>query len=191
MYYFYNEDCILGAKEHIADESVDLIITDPPFGINGDKPSRAYRRKEEFVLPGYIEIKQSNYLEFTEDWVYQAERILKPGGQIYVVSGYTNLLEILQALRASGLKEVNHIIWKYSFGLPTKHKFISSHYHVPLYEKFSKKHPRIFNRDVRFKDWQKGESGKSLVYEDMEDVWRIKKEYHPGKVKTINSFRRL
>ena len=33
---FYNGDCIRGAARYIPDNSVDLIITDPPYGINGD-----------------------------------------------------------------------------------------------------------------------------------------------------------
>ena len=31
--WIYNEDCIQGCKRHIPDDFVDLIITDPPYGI--------------------------------------------------------------------------------------------------------------------------------------------------------------
>lgn len=30
MLNIYNQDCVAGAKEHLADESVDLMICDPP-----------------------------------------------------------------------------------------------------------------------------------------------------------------
>ena len=30
---FYNMDCRAGAREHLPDASVDLIVTDPPYGI--------------------------------------------------------------------------------------------------------------------------------------------------------------
>lgn len=33
MIALFNEDCINGSKRHIKDETVDLIICDPPFGI--------------------------------------------------------------------------------------------------------------------------------------------------------------
>ncbi len=177
-YEYYNEDCITGVEKHVEDESVDLIITDPPFGINGSTISRIYARKKEFVTPGYVEVKQSDYLKFSQDWVRQAERVLRPGGQIYVVSGYTNLPDVMWALRAAGLKEVNHIIWKYSFGPYTKNKFVSSHYHVLLYEKKGKG-KRVFNRNCRYTE------GKAN-YRDREDVWVIPKEYHPGRVKNVN-----
>lgn len=29
----YNEDCIEGMKNRIKDESIDLVFTDPPYGI--------------------------------------------------------------------------------------------------------------------------------------------------------------
>ena len=40
----YNEDCIIGARNHIKDESVDLGIYDPPFGINEASFDKHYKR---------------------------------------------------------------------------------------------------------------------------------------------------
>lgn len=53
---FYNTDCITGRRENIADGSVDLIITDPPYGIRGDQLHKHYDRKESFVIDGYVEV---------------------------------------------------------------------------------------------------------------------------------------
>jgi len=184
-YAFYNEDCIEGCKKRIADNSVDLIITDPPYGINGDTLHKHYNRKEEFVLDGYIEIPQEEYAEFTGKWIEQAARILRPGGSLYVVSGYTNLPDILNALRATRLKEMNHIIWKYNFGVYTKKKYVSSHYHILFYVKPGASH--TFNTHCRFGADEKGEDGRgSLNYLDREDVWIINREYKHGKTKNKN-----
>ena len=119
---FYNIDCVEGARQYLRDASVDLIITDPPYGIGGDTLHKHYNRKEEFVLDGYIEVPQEEYYDFTDSWIKEAERVLKPGGSMYIVSGYTNLIHILNALSETQLKEVNHIIWKYNFGVYTKNK---------------------------------------------------------------------
>src|SRR5690348_8058102 len=35
-----NADCVKGALRHLPDASVDLIITDPPYGIEGDRLHR-------------------------------------------------------------------------------------------------------------------------------------------------------
>jgi len=181
---FYNLDCIEGCKKYISDNSVDLIITDPPYGINGDKLHKHYNRDEGFVLDGYIEIPQNEYSQFSTEWIKEAERILKPGGSIYIVSGYSNLIDILSALRKTKLKEINHIIWKYNFGVYTKNKFISSHYHILYYVKPGKKY--TFNTFTRFNQDEKNNNDGSLNYRDREDVWVINREYKPGKVKNKN-----
>lgn len=181
---FYNQDCITGAAEHIEDNAVDLIITDPPYGIDGDKLDRHYNRKEEYVVEGYVEVPADGYEDFSRRWITQAERILKPGGSMYIVSGYTNLFSILKALKQTELTEINHIIWKYNFGVYTTRKYVSSHYHVLYYVKPGEKY--TFNTHCRFGPLERDEEGGSLNYQDREDVWIINKEYKKKQKKYIN-----
>ena len=181
---FYNCDCIEGAKKFLNDNSVDLIISDPPYGINGDKLHKHYNRNESYVLNGYVEISEKEYPEFSNKWIEQAARVLKPGGSIYIVSGYTNLRHVLNALANTELKEINHIIWKYNFGVYTSKKYISSHYHILFYVKPGGQ--PTFNTYTFFSDAEKGENGRSLNYQDREDVWIINREYKPGKIKNKN-----
>ena len=181
---FYNTDCIDGAQKYLGDDSVDLIITDPPYGIEGDKLDKHYNRNESFVIDGYVEIPKKEYASFSEKWILQARRILKPGGSIYIVSGYTNLNDILNALKKTSLEEVNHIIWKYNFGVYTKTKYISSHYHILFYKKKGEKH--TFNTFSRYSDSEKADNGGSRNYLDREDVWIINREFKPGKIKNKN-----
>lgn len=181
---FYNTDCITGAIANLADDSVDLIITDPPYGINGDRLHQHYNRDEQFVVDGYIEVPADQYNDFTHAWVAQAERVLRPGGSMYIVSGYTNLYDVLDALRATSLIEVNHIIWKYNFGVFTKRKFVSSHYHILYYEKPGGR--RTFHMQSRYATNEAHEDGGSRNYRDREDVWLINREYKPGQEKNKN-----
>lgn len=181
---FYNEDCVEGAKRHIPDDSIDLIITDPPYGISGHTMHKHYNRNEANVIDGYIEVPTSEYEGFTNRWIQQAERVLKPGASMYVVSGYTNLRHVLNALSKTSLQEVNHIIWKYNFGVYTRRKYVSSHYHILYYVKPGKRY--VFNTYSRYADCEKDESGRALNYLDREDVWVINREYKPGEVKNKN-----
>ncbi|WP_083531385.1 DNA-methyltransferase [Methanoculleus bourgensis] len=181
---FYNGDCVPGAEEHIPENTVDLIITDPPYGINGDRLHRHYNRDEGFVVEGYVEVPADEYGEFSRAWIRQAERILRPGGSLYIVSGYTNLYHILAALRETGLVEVNHIIWHYNFGVYTRRKYVSSHYHILYYEKPGGR--RTFNLEARYGTDERDLGNGSLNYRDREDVWAINREYKPGRLKNKN-----
>lgn len=182
---YFNQDCITGAREHLGDESVDLIITDPPYGIQGHIMHRHYNRDERFVADGYVEVDAGQYNEFSHRWISEAYRVLKPGGCIYVVSGYTNLYHILDALRTAGFSEVNHIIWRYRFGVFTKKKYISSHYHILFYEKPGKRR-HTFNVTSRFGLGEKDPYGGSLNYQDREDVWDMNREYKRKRTKNKN-----
>ncbi len=181
---FYNLDCISGCREHVPDDSIDLIITDPPYGIDGPNLHRHYNRDESHVVDGYVEVPMEQYGSFTRQWVAQAERILRPGGQIYVVSGYTNLYHILDSLRDTDLQEVNHIIWKYNFGVYTRRKYVSSHYHILYYAKPGGN--RVFNTECRYGFDERDDEGGSLNYQDREDVWIINREYKHGRTKNKN-----
>jgi len=182
----YNCDCVQGAQDFVEDGSVDLVITDPPYGIDGGALDKHYNRDESFVVDGYIDVPADEYEEFSMGWIAEVDRVLRPGGSAYIVSGYTNLYAILRALKATTLQEVNHVIWKYNFGVYTKKKFVSSHYHILFYRKPGKSKDVTFNLHSRFGPEERDALGGSLNYKDREDVWIINREYKPGAVKNKN-----
>ena len=177
----YNCDCIQGMKS-VPKNKIDLVITDPPFAINFRAKKANYNRKQSHVLEGYNEISAENYYDFTLEWMSQVHRILKESGSMYLFSGWNNLKEILMAIDDVGFHLVNHIIWKYQFGVVTKNKYVTSHYHCLYVCKNEKK--RKFFPFKRFSKNAKSEDGHSLHYQDKEDVWEIKREYWTGDTKT-------
>ena len=177
----YNCDCIQGMNS-VPKNKIDLVITDPPFAINFRAKKANYNRKQSRVLEGYNEISAENYYDFTLEWMSQVHRILKESGSMYLFSGWNNLKEILMAIDDVGFHLVNHIIWKYQFGVVTKNKYVTSHYHCLYVCKNEKK--RKFFPFKRFSKDAKSEDGHSLHYQDKEDVWQIKREYWTGDKKT-------
>lgn len=161
----YYEDCIANIPKRIDDGSIDLIIADPPFGIRFDGKGSQYNRKSEFVVSGYGEIKQANYHDFSKAWIKAIYPILKETGSAYIFSGWTNLKDILIAIDDAGFTTQNHLIWKYQFGVFTKRKYVTSHYHILFLVKNPKKY--YFNKIDHYP----------------EDVWEIKREYLPGEKK--------
>ena len=174
-------NCIKGMAQ-IPQKKIDLIITDPPFAINFKASKANYNRVASRVIQGYTEIKSEDYYDFTFQWMTEAHKILKDSGSMYVFSGWNNLKDILMALDDVGFKTINHIIWQYQFGVVTKKKFVTSHYHCLYVCKDEKK--RKFYPFIRFKKDEKTKEGRSLHYKDKEDVWYIKREYWTGDDKT-------
>ncbi len=168
--------------QEIPKNKFDLVITDPPFAINFKATKSNYNRTASRVIQGYNEILPENYYDFSVNWMSEAFRILKESGSMYVFSGWNNLKDILSALDDVGFTTVNHIIWKYQFGVVTKKKYVTSHYHCLYVCKNDKK--KKFYPFSRFKKDSKTDNGRSLHYKDKEDVWEIKREYWTGKEKT-------
>lgn len=175
IYQTYNVDCRQGFTM-LADNSVDLIFTDPPYGIDGANLDKHYNRDESTVVNGYIDVDSQDYAEFSTQWIKQAARVLKPTGSIYIVSGYSNLHHILNALHNSGLIEINHLIAEYSFGVYTKNKWVSSHYHVLYWGKGKKTY---FNNSARYSDSKSS-------YNDRLSVQQLRREYQPNTIKNKN-----
>ena len=89
----YNMNCVEGMK-HLPDNSIGLIITDPPFAIDFKAKRSNYHRKASRVLEGYNEIPKEKYYDFTVKWMREVYRILKESGSMYVFSGWNNLKDI-------------------------------------------------------------------------------------------------
>jgi site-specific DNA-methyltransferase (adenine-specific) len=146
--------------------SVDLIVTDPPFAIDFKAHRLNYNRTRSNVLEGYQEIPEEEYGEFTLRWIAEAERILAPTGSMYIFSGWNRLRDILEGIDEAGLTTINHLIWKYQFGVFTKKKYVTSHYHILFVVKDPKQY--TFNKIDHYP----------------EDVWVINREYWKGRMKT-------
>ncbi len=159
----YFEDCVIGLKA-IPDSSIDLVIADPPFGIDFDGKSGAYNRKDDFVVSGYEEVDEP-YSDFTLRWMEGLPRIIGKHGSVWVFSGWNNLESILHAARIVGLETLNHLIWKYPFGVYTRKKFVTSHYHLLLFVKNIDEY--FFNKIEHYP----------------QDVWEIRRRYRAGQRK--------
>lgn len=178
----WNDDCIEGSKKNLADNSIDLLICDPPFGINETTFHKHYNRDESTIIDGYVEAP-SDHAKFTYEWIEQAKRVLKQNGTFYIISGWSNLKDILVAIDQHQLLLLNHCIWKFNFGVNTTKKFVTSHYHVL---RCSKSEDVKFNTFCRFGPQEKDDNDSSSLYKDLEDVFVINKEFSPGETKNKN-----
>jgi site-specific DNA-methyltransferase (adenine-specific) len=139
----------------------NLIFADPPFGIDFKGNLETYNRTPDTL--SYIEVPKEDYPGFIKDlakWCYEN---LKDNGSMWLVSGWNNLRWVLDAVEDAGFKQLNHVIWKYQFGVFTRKRFVTSHYHLLLLVKDEDDY--TFNKPEHY----------------AEDVWIIKRPYHHGE----------
>lgn len=96
----------------IADNSVDLIITDPPYkttkrGISVNTTTGGLVRSElgkQGKIFQYNDIKPNEYIP-------ELYRILKEGSHCYIMTNHVNLYEILTVAQETGFHFIKSLIW--------------------------------------------------------------------------------
>lgn len=92
-----NVDCLEGFKG-IEDESVDLIIADPPyFKVIGEKWDYMWRTEEE-------------YIEWCKQWFKEVNRCLRKGGSFYLFGYFRMISYLLPILENMGLSLRQQIV---------------------------------------------------------------------------------
>ena len=128
-------------------ESVDLVFADPPFNIG-------------YKYDTYKDnLPYHKYLEWSEEWISEARRILKPDGTMWLAIGDDYAAELKLAARDEGFHCRSWVIWFYTFGVNCTKKFTRSHTH--LFHFVKDENNFTFNVDPI-----KVPSARQLVYKD-------------------------
>lgn len=114
-------DCIEVMKE-IEDESVDMILTDPPYNIG--------KNFENDNLP------EEEYINWCKDWIRESIRVLKVGGAFYLTLGWQCVAEIKTIFNEEKFMRLkNWIVWYRQDGWKGDKGFGQSHEHILYYIK--------------------------------------------------------
>lgn len=99
--------------EKLPDNSFDLIIADPPYGIAKPKPLVNKSKGRIQTLSEKWDIFESHqkYLSFTKLWLNQAFRILKSKGSIFVYGSRKSIFDMKQILDEAGYYFLDMITW--------------------------------------------------------------------------------
>jgi DNA modification methylase len=123
---YENKDCLEFLKT-VKDDSVDLVLTDPPyFEIVKNEWDNQWESEKE-------------YLDWCRQWTAECVRVLKPGKCLYVwgtTKTDTFLRYKLDVLNSyDELYYQNWIIWSYDWGGRTKKTFPRKHEDLLMYSK--------------------------------------------------------
>ncbi|MEI7024719.1 DNA-methyltransferase [Paenibacillus sp. y28] len=120
----YNMDCIQGAQQYLANDSVDLIITDPPYNLGFGGTNMTKIKRPRFDIIANDKLSPQEYQRFTLQWLFQAYRVLKPGRHIYVCIDWRMYPDMVRWMRRIGFVVKNCIVWnKEQMGMGYQYRF--------------------------------------------------------------------
>ncbi len=99
-------DCVKGMRETIKDESIDLIVTDPPYLVSY-KTNHRKNKEHKFCS----EIKNDNNPDLINDYIKECYRILKPNSAMYMFCSCVHIDKFMQMARDAGFNIKNNIVW--------------------------------------------------------------------------------
>lgn len=122
-----NTDCLEFIKS-LEDNSVDMVLTDPPYfiGFDGGKGWDSQWKSEK------------EYLDWCDEWSRECVRVLKPGRMMIVwgtLKTDTFLKYKLMLSGYEGMHSQNEIVWSYNWGGRIKNNFARKHEYAWCYTK--------------------------------------------------------
>ncbi len=169
----------------IESESVNLIVVDPPYGI------------------GYKDWDRiSNYLEFSERWIKECFRLLKPTGSFYSFGAWSTIAEFKLLCDKYG-KIKNWITWERTKGRGSSTNYKSMKEEILFYtksdiytwneQKMLKMHIFPYVKDGKPRGWFTNEEGVRCRWTGIGNVWHYtvpfwnQKDYkgHPSQKPTL------
>lgn len=105
----FNED-VLEVMKMIEDESIDLIITDPPYKTTsrgGTGNSGGMCKKKEFSSG---KVFKHNDIK-PQEYIPELYRVLKEGTHCYIMTNHVNLYEILTVAQECGFHFIKSLVW--------------------------------------------------------------------------------
>ncbi|MGN6154336.1 MAG: site-specific DNA-methyltransferase [Sphingomicrobium sp.] len=112
-------DCI-AEMARLPDKSVDMIFADPPYNLQlGGDLFRPEGSRVDAVDDDWDKFDSlAAYDDFTREWLYQARRILKDDGTIWVIGSYHNIYRVGALLQDAEFWILNDIVWRKSNPMP-------------------------------------------------------------------------
>lgn len=171
--HIYKGNCIHIMNKNIDKASINLIFADPPYNLSGNGLKWEGNKTGGdwyMINEDWDKMSAPEYIKFTEDWIKECKRLLKPNGAIYISCTYHNLSEIMIVLKKLRFEIKNVIVWQKVNAMPNMTKRVFTH-SIEFVVWAVKGKKWIFNYEILKKinpERQKDGSEKQ-----MRDVWSL------------------
>lgn len=129
-------DCLEVMRE-MPDESIDLIVTDPPYKLTGGGKGDGANSKRPKGMLSTNEQKLFKVPEFSE-WLPDLYRILKPSGHCYIFTNVKNLNKLITESTKAGFSFTNLLVWVKNNNTPSQYYMKNCEYVLFLYKRPAK-----------------------------------------------------
>lgn len=168
----YRGDCI-DVMDKMPTESVDMVFADPPYNLSGKGMKLVGNRTGgDFysIDEEWDEMPESEYAEFTKNWISGAYGLLTHCGSMYVCCTFHNLDVVLGAVKQAKMNVKNVITWKKTNAMPSVSKRMFTH--STEFIVYAAKNPGwTFNyNDLKRINPERQKNGDE---KQMRDVWEI------------------
>lgn len=118
-----NLDCLLGMRTCLADNSIDAVVTDPPYGLSKEpnmmEVMKHWMNGDDYVHTGggFMGKSWDSFVPGPVIWK-EVFRVLKPGGHLLAFFGSRTYDLGTLAIRLAGFEIRDQIMWVYGSGFP-------------------------------------------------------------------------
>jgi DNA modification methylase len=176
----------------LPDNCIDLVIADPPYNLSkGGKWKwdnsthlNGMGGNWDKVMQHWDDMPFEDYMQFTELWLSQAQRILKTTGSMWIFGTYHNIGIINVICQKLGIEIINEVIWYKRNAFPnlSGRRLTASHETLIWCNKGCKKREYYFDygyaKSAFFPEDNLKSSGKQ-----MRTVWDIPNNKQNGETK--------
>ena len=101
----YNDDC-LNVLRRLPDQSVNLVLTDPPYNVAVQETRNGVKKTAEWD-------RIDNYIDWCVEWLTECQRVLTPNGVLYFWhNDMARIAQLMEAIRQkTKLYFVSFCIW--------------------------------------------------------------------------------
>ena len=122
--------------QKLPDQSIDLIIADPPYNLSkgnhirfNNNGLKGFGGEWNKVMENWDNLTLLDYFKFTTKWLKEVKRILKPTGSIWVFGTYHNTGIVNLIFQTLGIEIINEVVWYKRNAFPNLagRRFTASH----------------------------------------------------------------